>query len=110
MAGMTLVATKTGKINGQSDTAVWIGKGTFDSAYLSGGELLTNEMLGLTTLYSVQVTPDFLTSTTALVVGYDWSAATLIVFESGADGAALDVIGADDISALVVDIFAIGKG
>jgi hypothetical protein len=108
--GLTLTATKTGKFHGGSDLSYWCGKAAFDAAYATAGEVLGNEDFSFTSLYSLQCTPDFLTTTTALVVVYDWSASLLMLFESGADGAALDEIGTDNVSALVVDLFAVGQG
>lgn len=104
--GLTLSKTREGVIG---DKAYWMGSVTFDAAYATGGESFTPADCGLDDFEHVNLTPDTLTSTTTLLPTFDDSADKIQLFECGADGLPFDEIGTDNVSALVIYVFAIGN-
>ena len=77
----------------------------FDSSYATGGESLTPTQLGFDSLHIMLTSSE----DNGYVAEYDYSGEKLVLYEAGADGAALDeVANTTDVSAVYVRILAFG--
>lgn len=103
---LTLSRTDSGVMG---DLGYWMGTATFDAEYAAGGESFTAANAGLDAFVHVAITPDQLAATTAVVASFDDSANKIQLFENNASGGTLDQKGQDDVSNLVVYIWALGK-
>ena len=78
----------------------------FDSSYATGGEALTPTTLGLEQIHIMLTSSE----DNGYVAEYDYSGEKLVLYEAGADGAALDeVANTTDVSAVYVRIIAYGR-
>lgn len=101
----TFTKTDDGAIG---DLYYWEGTWTAPNPYVDDGIVFTAANLGLKDVLHLSMTPDTLTSTTGLYPVWDRTNMKIQFMEAGANGSPHDEIGADDISALVLQVFAIG--
>jgi hypothetical protein len=77
----------------------------FDSSYATGGESLTPTQLGFDSLHIMLTSSE----DNGYVAEYDYSGEKLVLYEAGADGAALDeVADTTDVSSVYVRILTFG--
>ncbi len=103
--GLTLSENASGVFG---NLGYWMGTATFDAAYAVAGESLTPADLRLKNFAHISITPDQLTTTTALIPIWDDSAEKILLMEANDDAEAFIEPGTDDVSALIVYIWALG--